>query len=177
METKRIPVSGIAAAPGEGFVAQSFFYYVIAGFFGFCRQIIEVEIREYGGVTNLDCIGLRRAEIPFRAAGGLNGCTFAEIESGGERGEVGGVLYVDAYLRVAYLRLAKQQFLRQRAAQYIGFAVRRLGPDAAKCSKQENNKCVKRFHYAKIDIIYVMLESLIIPFQVRAQELIYVSLV
>ena len=71
---------------------------MIAGFFGFCRQIIEVEIREYGGVTNLDCIGLapeavfggdciglRRAEIPFRAAGGLNGCTFAEIESGGER--------------------------------------------------------------------------------------------
>ena len=51
---------------------------------------------------------LRRAEIPFRAAGGLNGCTFAEIESGGESGEVGGVLYVDAYLRVAYLRLAKQ---------------------------------------------------------------------
>ena len=32
---------------------------MIAGFFGFCRQIIEVEIREYGGVTNLDCIGLR----------------------------------------------------------------------------------------------------------------------
>lgn len=122
---------------------------MIAGFFGFCRQIIEVEIREYGGVTNLDCIDLRRAEIPFRAAGGLNGCTFAEIESGGERGEVGGVLYVDAYLRVAYLRLAKQQFLRQRAAQYIGFAVRRLGPDAAKCSKQENNKCVKKISLCK----------------------------